>query len=226
MKRDKEGLKGLSALKRLILVALKRDGSLTIAQLAKQGKVTSEAVRQQVSELAAEGWVTREAPRRGIGRPVSPYRLAAAAEELFPKAYDELAVGLLDAAAETLGPAAVRKILATMADERVKRLKPMLQGKTLEQRLELLRDVYKKDDPYMSVEAGGELRLVETNCPFYGVASRRPMLCSLTVSVLSRLLGRAVKREKRFQRGDGRCVFRVLDDRVSADASFQLEPES
>lgn len=225
MKRDRKGLKGLSELKRFILAALKRDGPLTIAQLAERGKVTGEAVRQQVSELTAEGWVMKEAPLRGIGRPVSPYRLAAAAEELFPKAYDELAVGLLDAAAETLGPASVRKILAAMADERVKRLKPMLKGKTLEQRLGLLRDVYRKDDPYTGVETGGELRLVETNCPFYGVASRRPVLCSLTVSVLSRLLGRAVTREKRFQRGDGRCVFRVLDDRVSTNASFQLEPE-
>lgn len=133
---------------------------------------------------------------------------------------------VIGAAAETLGPAAVRKILAAMAEERVKRLKPMLKGKTLEQRLRLLRDVYRKDDPYMSVEAGGELRLVETNCPFYGVASRRPVLCSLTVSVLSRLLGRAVEREKRFQHGDGRCVFRVLEKPVRADASFQLEPES
>jgi predicted ArsR family transcriptional regulator len=76
-------------------------------------------------------------------------------------------------------------------------------------------------------EASGELRLVERNCPFLNVASRRPALCSVTVSTLSRLLGHTVTREKRFQDGDGRCVFRVhLNQPINTDAfRFAFEEE-
>jgi hypothetical protein len=44
---------------------------------------------------------------------------------------------------------------------------------------------------------------------------------------LSRLLGYTVTREKRFQNGDGRCVFRVhLDQPINSDAfRFAFEEE-
>jgi hypothetical protein len=59
------------------------------------------------------------------------------------------------------------------------------------------------------------------------VATRRPALCSVTVSTLSRLLGYQVTREKRFQACDGRCVFRVhLDQPVEPDTfRFAFEDE-
>jgi predicted ArsR family transcriptional regulator len=107
---------------------------------------------------------------------------------------------------------------------------PHLQDKSLLERLEALKGIYLEDDAYMDVdkdETSGELRLVERNCPFLNVASRRPALCSVTVSTLSRLLGHTVTREKRFQDGDGRCVFRVhLDQPVNADIfRFAFEEE-
>ena len=62
-------------------------------------------------------------------------------------------------------------------------------------------------------EVSGGFRLVEHNCPFLNVALERPVVCSVTVSLLSRLLGFEVVREEKFQAGDGRCAFRVLTDR-------------
>jgi predicted ArsR family transcriptional regulator len=64
--------------------------------------------------------------------------------------------------------------------------------------------------------------LVEKNCPFLNVATRRPALCSVTVSTLSRLLGQTVTREKRFQNGDGRCVFRVHLDQPLNPETFRF----
>ena len=225
-RKPDDRLSQLPALQRRLLSLLKEGGPATIARLAPRARVTREAVRQQLAGLESRGWVSREPAAKGFGRPASAYRLAAAAEELFPKAYDELAVELLDAAAETLGPEALRRILDSMAAERVKRWEPALRGKSLEERLRLLRDVYRKDDPYMRTTSGAKTTLVETNCPFFSVASRRPQLCSLTVSVLSRLLGRKVTREERFQHGHGRCVFSVGAEPVSPDAPFAPEPDN
>ena len=137
---------------------------------------------------------------------------------------------LIDTLAAALGPEALRQVLASLTDENVRQWAPHLQDKSLLERLEALKGIYLEDDAYMEVdkdEASGELRLVERNCPFLNVASRRPALCSVTVSTLSRLLGHTVTREKRFQDGDGRCVFRVhLDQPVNADAfRFAFEEE-
>src|SRR4029077_19972848 len=89
-----------------------------------------------------------------------------------------------------------------------------------------LKGIYDEDDAFTSVkkDARGYM-LVERNCPFLNVALKRPRLCSITVSTLTRLLGVRVVREERFQDGDRRCVFRVLEDEPVDVRSFRFAPE-
>lgn len=225
MEPMKQRLDDFPELRRELLGALKREGSLSIETLAKRENVTREAVRQQLAVLERDGWVRRRRggrPKGGIGRPVTAFELTAAAEELFPKAYDALSVELLDAVADQVGPQALEKILRALVESRVKRFEPQLKGLSLEQRVDKLKALYLNEDPFMSVEnTADSIRLVERNCPFFGVASRRPALCSVTVNALSRLLDRRVSREERFQSGHGRCAFVVKTDK--APSSFQLE---
>jgi predicted ArsR family transcriptional regulator len=212
-------------LKRALLLALKRGGPAAIAALAKPLRVTGEAVRQTLASLERDGWVRRKRAARAKtpGRPLALYELTPAAEELFPKAYDALAVELLDTIADQVGKKTLEKILGALVEARLKRLMPELRGLSLDKRLERLTELYMTEDPFMSVERRGkELRLVERNCPFYGVASRRPALCSVSVNVMSRLLGHRVAREERFQSGHGRCAFVVKLDQP-APKSFELE---
>lgn len=212
-------------LKRSLLMALKHDGPTAIAALAKPLRVTGEAVRQTLASLERDGWVRKRRPARAErpGRPLALYELTAAAEELFPKAYDALAVELLDTIADQVGAKTLEKILAALVEARLKRLTPDLKGLPLEKRLEKLKELYATEDPFMSVERKGrELRLIERNCPFYGVASRRPALCSVSVNVMSRVLGHRVSRDERFQSGDGRCSFVVKLDQPPPEG-FELE---
>jgi len=221
----------MSEVRRAILGIVKRRGSAAIAELAEELQVSYEAVRQQITQLHREGWlhkrIDRNTGRPRVGRPVARYRLTPAGDHLFPKRYDLLAVELLDAVGEGFGPEGLNHVLTALADARVREWLPRLQGLGLEERLEKLRDLYQEDDPFVSVERSqdGELRLVERNCPFLNVATARPVLCSLTVTILSRLLDRRVVREERFQNGDGRCAFRVLDERPKGTVGFCLEPE-
>jgi predicted ArsR family transcriptional regulator len=210
-------------------MALKERGSATIAQLAPPLGLTGEAVRQQLLQLQREGWieaiVDHDTVRGRTGRPATVYHLTDAGEHLFPKNYDALSIALLDAVTEELGTDAVR-VLARVADDRVKALAPQVEGRTLEERLDLLRSWYLADDPYMTYERdGGDYRLIERNCPFYNTAMNRPALCSVSVNALTRLLGVHVRREEKFQNGDGRCVFRVhADEPVDAATwPFTLE---
>lgn len=215
----------LSETRRAILAIVKREGSSTLGELAQELEVSYETVRQQVAGMKSEGWLEPRLERSAtVGRPTSRYRLTAAGEHLFPKHYDVLAQELLDGVVALFGHDGLRALLEHLSERRVRHWRPRLEGLSLRDKLEALRGVYLEDDPFTSVEEGegGELRLIERNCPFLHVASERPALCSLTVSTLARLLGRRVVREERFQNGDGRCVFRVLSERLVADA---FEPE-
>lgn len=222
-------LAALSEPRRAVLTEVKHHGDRSLAELAAAVGVSYEAVRQHVVQLSADGWLTGSVERAtgGPGRPTSRYRLTPAGDHLFPKEYDELAVELLDAAGDRLGPGAVRELLAEVARRKVERWSPRLAGLPFEERLEALRGIYLEGDPHCRVEhgEGGGARLIEMNCPYLEVARRRPALCSVTVSVLRRLLGRQVVRSERFQDGDGRCVFRVLDREIDDAAPvFDWEP--
>lgn len=215
--------------RRSILVALKSGGALHIAELADQIGITYEGTRQHLRQLEAQGWVTRRVERESApGRPRSLYRLSVAGDHLFPKEYEELAVELIDAVGDRLGPEAMRALLEEVARRKVEHWRPLLAGKTVEEKVEALRSLYLAKDPFCQVErrADGGLRLVEMNCPYLEVARRRPALCSVTVSVLRQLLGREVVRTERFQSGCGRCVFEIRPEAADAAAPpFDWEPE-
>jgi predicted ArsR family transcriptional regulator len=205
-------LQALPELQQAILSLLKK-GRRTLGELSDDLNVSFEAVRRQVQALHLQGFVDKSLERQqGVGRPQSRYGLSHAGEHLFPKAYDDLAVELIDHVAERLGAEALDAVLDSFIEARVQRWHASMQGKSLPERLELLREIYREEDPHTSVERSPDgYRLIERNCPFFSVAHRRPALCRVTVDTLRRLLGYEVVREEKFQAGDGRCVFRVLE---------------
>ena len=135
---------------------------------------------------------------------------------------------MIDAVAEEIGTDALTRVLARLTDDRVASVGVGLLGLTLAQKVTALKSWYLQDDPFMEIEISeGAYRLKERNCPFLNIARRRPMLCSISVNALTRLLGYRVVREEKFQHGDGRCVFRVMEDQpIDPDTwEFRLEQQ-
>jgi predicted ArsR family transcriptional regulator len=225
-------LEDLPEPRRKLLVHLKLRGGATISELASDLGTSGEAVRQQLAPLETEGSVFREGEtvaQVGAGRPAVRFRLTKEGERLFPKSYDDLAVMVVDAVREELGDEALVRILTRLTDQRVANLAPRMRKLPLREKMDQLRAIYDAEDPFIEVrEAEGGYELIERNCPFLSVATLRPLLCSCTVSVLTRLLERPVVREKRFQDGQGCCSFRVYADHP-IDVSrlrFALEPQA
>lgn len=194
---------------------IKHKGSATASEVAGHMHITREGARQQLQTLEHEGWIARTPRPRSekAGRPAVAFAITAAGDHLFPKNYDNLSLTLVDAVADQLGEKALDTLLAAVTDQQVKHWEPKLSGKSLPERIRALKDLYYEDDPYTSTKKDGhDYLLVERNCPFLNVAMKRPRLCSVTISTLTRLLGVRVIREQRFQDGHRRCVFRVLVD--------------
>jgi len=128
---------------------------------------------------------------------------------------------------EELGPEATLRVLRHVAEVKVAANEPAMRGLSLDQRVAALHDWYLDSDPYMETEeVEGGYRLIERNCPFFNTAMRRPALCSVTVNALTQLLGMRVRREEKFQNGDGRCVFRVYANEPIDSATWQFRLES
>src|SRR5215475_7505692 len=99
--------------RRAIIKILKVQGPLDSAQLADQLGLTAMAVRQHLYALQAEGHVEAEERPVPIGRPAKHWRLTREADQLFPEAYAELNVSLIEALRDTFGDAGLDKVLAS-----------------------------------------------------------------------------------------------------------------
>jgi predicted ArsR family transcriptional regulator len=202
----------LSEPRRRVIGLIKNRGSSTISELAGSMDISGEAVRQHLVQLEKEGWVTRFSENNGVGRPLWQYRLTTAGEHLFNKNYDQLTIEVFDTLT-LLGEDVLKNLLSAMIEQRIRQWEPKLTGLSTIEVLDVLKDFYKNDDSFMEIEKkDNSYSLIERNCPFHNVAMKRPILCSVSVSVLTHLLGCSVKREKRLQNGDGCCAFRVLLD--------------
>lgn len=213
--------------RRLILQHIKERGAATATEIAERLGVSAEGARQQLAQLQTSGWVEgRNARERGrMGRPSLAYSLTVAGENLFPKLYDELLAAVIHAIGETFGPDAPHEVWAAIADARTRGWQHLLDRPELGPKVDALRDLYVRKDPYAHVEAHAEgYDLVELNCPFLSVALEHTGICSTSVNMLTRILGRRVVREQRFQNGAGRCVFRVYADQVDTTTTFLPEP--
>jgi predicted ArsR family transcriptional regulator len=213
---------------RPFLETLKRKGPATIRELSQRLRVTYEAARQQVNALLEGGWVTAAPPaamEAGPGRRPQRYVLSEAGEHAFPKHYDALTSELVATLAESCGSKTLLTVLERMTQARVERWRPVLSRLPLKARLQALRGLYEEADAYMEVKWRGKTPLlIERNCPFLRVARAHPALCSVSVCTLSRLLGVRVVRERRFQDGDGCCVFRVcVDEPLATEMPLGVE---
>lgn len=201
----------LSEPRQRIIHVIKTNGASSMSEIASMLEISGEGVRQHLLQLEKDGWISRFAEKNnGIGRPHIRYRLTTAGEHLFEKNYDHLTIEVLDKMVNHLGEKALKQVLSAMIEERVDEWEPKLAGLSTIEKLNVLKDFYLKNDFYMEVvQKGTDFYLIERNCPFHNVALKRPILCSVTVSVLTHLLGCTVNRVQRLQNGDGCCAFHV-----------------
>jgi predicted ArsR family transcriptional regulator len=222
-------IEAFSATRREILSHLKQRGGASISELAQHLGISDEGTRQHLIHLERNGWVVRVDSREQggrSGRPASLYSVSTRGEAFFPKEYDELARDLLEAVSSVYGDAALEAIFARITEKKVRRWTSRLRGKTLEQKIELLKNYYRADDEFATVDRKSGLALVERNCPYLAIAHSTPAVCRATENALGCLLGFEVRRRRTFQNGDGCCEFEVRTNRPleSPEAALVTAP--
>jgi len=204
--------------RRAIAKLLKTEGPIGSSQLAQRLGLTAMAVRQHLYALQSEGLVTAEARPVPIGRPAKFWRLTREADRLFPEAYAELSVALIDSVKDAFGDEGLERVLTSRcARQRAdygKRIKP---GDSLAKKLQELAKV-RTEEGYMAEirtsDEGGFL-LVENHCPICAAANACQGFCATELELFRSVLGPGVtvERAEHIISGDHRCVYRIQPQR-------------
>ncbi len=203
--------------RRAIVKLLKTDGPIDSAQLAERLGLTTMAVRQHLYALQSEKLVTAEERPVPVGRPAKFWRLTREADRLFPEAYAELSVALIDSLRDTFGAEGLDRVLVSRcARQRADYLKRIRPSAPLEKKLKELARV-RTEEGYMAEikrDVDGSFLLVENHCPICAAANACQGFCSTELDLFRSVLGPGieVERVEHIVSGDRRCAYRVVPE--------------
>jgi len=204
--------------RRAITKLLKTEGPIGSAQLAERLGLTAMAVRQHLYALQREGLVSAEERPVPIGRPAKFWRLTREADRLFPEAYAELSVALIDSVKDAFGDEGLERVLTSRcARQRMDYGKRIRPGDSLKRKLEELAKV-RTEEGYMAevrAEGEGSYLLIENHCPICAAANACQGFCATELDLFRSVLGPGVvvERAEHIISGDHRCVYRVSKEK-------------
>jgi predicted ArsR family transcriptional regulator len=207
--------------RRTIIEALKRQDGLTANDLAQMLDITSMAVRKHLAQLEGEELIFATVERRPVGRPVNRFHLTEAAEQLFPNTSDRLTVELLTDLRILSGEETVDRLFERRTDRLAEELSAAMGGKSLEERLETLREHLDKNGYLATWERTpeGDYLLKEFHCAVSSVAHTFTQPCVSELDLFRRLLpGASVTREHHMTEGEHLCCYRIRPLTVGATA--------
>jgi iron-sulfur cluster biosynthesis transcriptional regulator SufR len=215
--------KHMPTTRRRIMTLLKEHGQLTADELAELLGISAVAVRRHLTKLESDQLVTYEEVQRGMGRPSFVYQLGEAADDFFPRRYEELATSVLETISDLYGAEAVDAIFRLRSEHLIQAYRRQVNGQTLERRLDQLTQLREADGYMSSWEEAeeGTFILREANCPIIHVAEGCGSACNHDQALLEYLLDAEVERTGHLVNGDGACVYHVRARPVTPQPSDQ-----
>lgn len=204
---------GLGETQRALLVALKRRGVATLAELARGARVAAGTVREHLHALASRGLVERRGARRrtrGRGRPEVLFGLSPEAEGLFPRHEGALLqdmVRFLDA--RGLGGKVeefLRERIASQREAALARVRDLTGPARLAEAAKIL-----SESGFMAEVvrgADGESTLQLCHCPIRELVAATRAPCRLEIAFAEELVGRRLARTAYIPDGDTACGYR------------------
>src|SRR6516165_12017019 len=221
MAREAQSADGGNNTRHEILKFLKTEGPADAATLGGHLGLTAMAVRQHLYELEDRKFAVAEERPVPLGRPAKYWKLTAKADRLFPQAYAELSLSLIEAVDRAFGERGVQKVIAARYKNQVatyvRQIAPNLPLKEKLRRLVRIRIA----EGYMAElmrEKGDTFLLVENHCPICAAAKVCRGFCTTEQDLFRAVLGEnvTVERVEHIVAGDRRCAYRISVTREHA----------
>lgn len=199
----------MQATRQQILDYLRQHGRATVKDLDAHLSLTSTGVRQHLTVLEREGLVEAHEERGHVGRPALVYRLTEQGDALYPKAYDQLAIILLEEV-RAGGGAQLQSLVRRAATRFAEPYRDRVEGKPLAERVREATDIIRERGFLADCRQDGDDFLIEQyTCPFPRVARQNSCVCALDVEFVRQLVGADARLSTSLLRGDHACTFRV-----------------
>ncbi len=196
---------------RPLLDLIRREGPVTVAEMAGRLGVTATAVRNRLVRLVDSGLVERRAEQGGRGRPRHTYRASVEAQKQIGQNYAELAVVLWDELMSAVEDRKLRRFLFGRITERMANLyRSQLQGDEWEGRLVQLGTILHDRGIEAEVTHAGVGALPvlkQHSCPYYALAEVDRAVCAMERKMFEKVVGRSLRLSQCRLDGHRSCDF-------------------
>ncbi len=191
-----------------VLQTLLTRQNCTINEIAEAVEINPISVRHHITKLQADGLVDSAEQRHGVGRPRRIYYLTAEGRELFPTRYLRLTSMLLDQLKESVPQNTLDKVFTNIAENMASKHANELKGLTIEQRLNLVKDLLNQEGFSVEWERQGDTyQIHESNCPYYYIGQNHPEVCSVDMTLIHTVLAVPTEKVKCMLNGDSQCTY-------------------
>jgi predicted ArsR family transcriptional regulator len=194
-----------------VLMHLRQQNELTVAELCEKLGITSMAVRRHLVGLQKNGLVECRLVKQPRGRPTYRYRLTAKAESLFPSAMNSLAFEMIDAVYEQSGHKGVTELLKIRDAWLSRKLQPLLERMTLAEKVAEVARIF-SENGYMTDWKSlpdGNFFIYQHHCAVHQLATKYRQICALEPQLMQTLLAVLVTRQQYMLNNDPVCGYLV-----------------
>ncbi|MFO3796750.1 MAG: helix-turn-helix transcriptional regulator, partial [Anaerolineales bacterium] len=201
-------LQPMKSTRERILQILARKPRQTINELAEAIGINPISVRHHLNTLQMEGLITAEEERHGVGRPRLVYFLTEKGLERFPTSYLRLMTRLLAQMKETMPAPMVSALFNQVAEDLVQEYAVELEGLSLEERLELVKELLSQEGFTVEWERQGEqYQIHEITCPYYKIGITHPEVCTVDQALISKMLAVPAEKVRCILDGSTHCTY-------------------
>ncbi len=204
-----------------IVAYLQRHGSASVRELEDALGVTTNAVRQQLTQLQTNGWIFAKLCRRGVGRPYHRYYLTDEAKRVLSSGASELLVSLYRQIASDPSSEISQRLSSILESEMVRWYREAMEpGGSPEERLRALARRMVADGLQAEVtQEGDTLSLRVYACPYYSLAREGEVICQMSKKAMSLVLGVPVEKTRCTVEEHTFCCFRVRTGERETEAT-------
>lgn len=182
----------------------------TINDLAEAVGINGISVRHHLTTLEAEDMVTSSEERHGVGRPRLIYSLTEKGLEAFPSSYLRLTQRLIKTLKGHLSPSDLESIFKEIGSGMADSYAEELDGKSVEERLQLLKPVLTQEGFIVEWQKNEETYTLKTlSCPYYRIGQDFPEVCALDLALISEFLNTAVIVEACIFDNAQHCIYQI-----------------
>lgn len=194
-----------------LLDLLRRQGAMSVSQVAEKTAVTATAVRQRLSRLMGQGMIERVATRNGRGRPSHRYSLTEKARRQVGNNFSDLAMVLWREVRSVKDQEVRRGLLERIADAMATMYKDRMEGADLLARLESLKQLFGERRIPLEVDQDDQQLpvLTVTECPYPELAEQDRSICAVEKMLFAKLLERSIRLSQCRLDGHSCCQFQT-----------------